>query len=912
MFDERNSQIDQGYIQTSRHAIDTTKELAKMLILLVKALKEMWDEKQERDKVTVKVGEEIYNLVEDKDIPGAYKWEKVDLNNDKSQTNETTDTLQYTAELEQPFTDYQAQTLATKLLTEAPDDNINYEDFKTTNPAIQITLSNDDEERVLYELSDEGKCVKNTFIEELSQEEIIDVTYETLSNIVPPNSPLLLPLSKDNVEESQKNLTISADDMLLQVVDELEIEGANEQFDADGLVLDDNNLVSNTNIEITTPTTLQTEQPKFDTDGLIVDDIDSIRVNIQSNEAIEQTIPAYVQAEFQEVTQAQFNTDSLIIEETDIPIAEEVVKQEFSTYNLEEETTIDTSTIEEFDADIFVVEETSTTVENTEVIDYIEPVVDDIGFANDIDISSPPEFDGPPDNEYEDRVTANEARFIAGVTAGEVSVNNNSQVEETLPIINKENDRVEEEASPIVKRTKTQSEEEPAANYTYREIASSPQVEPQAQQWARQSTVPIEEIKHRGEREKVELEKNKDIANAATEMLKKYGTIENEGSRIYRSDAFAIRKVDGVVSIHRRGDEAKGFNEPLMEFKLDKSGVPDIKGANFLNNLKRDVTQNDMLPVEKQEFLIVAERINEGKGLPNLQSGDVRETGNALGSLAPAGTLRTLETFKKSEMLEMLNSTLNQAKSDEVKAGEFTILRVRYQENNRASLVLTKDSDDGRGNKELVRFNLEKTPDGIKTEVAKMNVSDYDIGQVRHIAQNAYKLDNKNLESNFDNSDKQPQPQSNQTDSKVKTTTLDSKGIGNIPVNVHPWIAEEWQKMIAERPLWQDVMGQGNDEILQKLEENGGKLPIADQREMYDKIMMHKVTQAQASGDKDATIDFITKKDITADLMNERSRTIHQQFTPSENVSQKQAQAASQEVPRPVQRPVRQPQGVEL
>lgn len=478
-----------------------------------------------------------------------------------------------------------------------------------------------------------------------------------------------------------------------------------------------------------------------------------------------------------------------------------------------------------------------------------------------------------------------------------------------LTAVKKPNTQVVEESSPIVKRKNTQVGEEPAANYTYRQVASSPEVEPRAQQWARQSTIPVYEIKHRGERERVKFEENKSVANAATEMLKKYGTVENDGSRIYRSDAFAIRKEDGVISIHRRSDEAKGFKEPLMQFKLDSKGVPDIKGASLLNNLKGNVTQNDILPIEKQEFLIVAERIGEGKGLPDLQSGDVREMGNALGSLAPAGTLRTLETFKKSEMLEMLNSTLNQTKSDEVKTGEFTIKRERDPENNRASLVLTKDGDDGRGKQELVRFNLEKTPDGIKTEVAKMNISDYDIGQIKHIAQNAYKLDNKNLESNFDSGNNPPQPQSTNP-TQPKATVEDTKTIGDIPVNIHPWIAKEWQKMAAEtkdKPLWQDVMQQDNDELLQKLEANAGKLPISDQREMYDKIIMHKVTQVQASGDKDAEVSFMPKKDITADLMNERSRTINSQFTPTTTIPQRQAQP-KRETPRPV----KQSQGVEL
>ena len=770
MFSERNRQVDQAYIQTSEYAIDTAFQLAKMLKLLAEALKETWDKKQEEDKIAVKVGEETYNLVEDKDTPGAYNWEKVDLNND-------------TSEVEQPFTDYQAQTLATKIITEAPSDSIEIEYPQTDNPAIQVVLL-DKEKTVLYELSSEGKCVKNVFIEELGQEKIIDVAYVPISNILPENSPLLLPPGKDDIE-THKDLSISADDMLSQVVDESQEK--QPSFDADGLIVEEPT-------EETKPATIETtpqkvSQPSLDADSLIV----------------EKTTPTPVETVAPEIDQPSFDNDGLIVEEV-----------------------INQPKVQKFDNDGLIVEETNSTITQ--------------------------------DDSANKTANLNTATFIAGTTASEVTINSidqpspvideslaiekvNTQVEkEFSPIVKSTTAQIQEEFTPIVRKTKTQSEEEPSANYTYREVASSPEVEPQAQQWAKQSTIPIEKIKHRGERNKVELENNQNIANTATEMLKKYGTIEPDGSRIYRSDAFAIRKAEGVVSIHRRGDEAKGFKESLIEFKLDKKGVPDIKGTNLFNNLTGSATRNEMNPVEKQEFLIVAEQLNEGKSLPDLQAGDVRETGNALGSLAPAGTLKTLEAFKKTEMLEMLNSTLNQVKSDEVKTGEFTIKRSRDPENNRASLVLTKDGEDGKGTKELVRFNLEKTPDGIKSEVAKMNISDYDIGQVKHIAQNAYKLDNKNLESNFD-TEKQTEPLPQQTNSNIQPE-VDTKNVGDIPIEVHPWIAEEWQKMAKEKPLWAEVVGQDNDEILQKLEQNEGKLPIAEQREMYDKIMMHKVPSA--------------------------------------------------------------------
>lgn len=77
-------------------------------------------------------------------------------------------------------------------------------------------------------------------------------------------------------------------------------------------------------------------------------------------------------------------------------------------------------------------------------------------------------------------------------------------------------------------------------------------------------------------------------------------------------------------------------------------------------------------------------------------------------------------------------------------------------------------------------------------------------------------------------------------------------------------------------------MNQGNEEILQKLKDNNGKLPIADQREMYLKIMTHKTNGAQKQGE--STIEFTPLKDIMQDLQQWRAEEIKQQFTPTQVV----------------------------
>lgn len=464
-------------------------------------------------------------------------------------------------------------------------------------------------------------------------------------------------------------------------------------------------------------------------------------------------------------------------------------------------------------------------------------------FYSDVDISNPPEFDYPSDevevinNESKEpqaqsieinepyneqlnnqRVIINDSEPSAPTTS-ETNIenfeefikeylrdNDNHTVEE-IPVTKKLVE--EEEENPIATPKKESLEEELAANYTYRQVANSLIVEPAAQQWARQVEVPVYEIADKQAQKERYKGENKDIASSATEMLKKYGTFEQDGSRIYRSDAFVIRQEGDKISIHRRSDELLGWKNSLMEFKPGKGN----------NDPKITKQPKEMLGVERQEFLMVGEYFQEKGSLPDLSNSDIRDVANSLGSLAPAGTIKTLKTFKENEMLDTLNNTLVQAGKDELTVGEFTIKRTPDPEGKKASLQLFKTSESSSTH-ELVKFNLSKTEDGIKKEVAKMNISDYDINQIKFISQNTNKL---NLEHIFEGGQSPtPESQSQQIQSA-----------GDIPVQLHPYITEEWREMTKRGgPAWGGAINQGNEEILQKLKDNDGKLPIADQREM--------------------------------------------------------------------------------
>lgn len=814
MFDPKHQQIADNYFQILEATSNAALALGKMLREIYLRIQEAVKNREETNKIAVEVGKDIYNLVPDESTPGAYKWEKVDLNQETGSKS--------TAVPNEP-SEYQAQTIATRIVQDVPD----LSDRSTSNyePALKITAYTESGDKtVIYEQDSEGKCRKNLVTEHLSQDEIMDVAYEPLVKLLPPSSELV-----ENYEGTKE-------------------------------------FVEDNNIENTNNSKLQAEN-STDNDQTFKN------LSVTANDML-----------------------SEVLNENFIP-------QEKSDASIEVKST--------GSEDILPIED----------IPYEEETV---GFLSDIDISNPPDLDFPPDEEAleffpdiniseftgvdsknkgeknssdeslspETQITAqteNQLSNSDNLENNETIQNNElnessgefvtnklqqevKQPKEEIPILlyKKYSESEEESQDTIPKKESSKEEEQYAAQYTYQQVANSQGVEPAAQQWARQVEVPVYQINNKQAREERYKGENKDIAQTATAMLKKYGTVEQDGSRIYRSDAFVIRLEGDTINIHRRSDELSGWENSLMEFKLNKKEEPKIT---------KKPTQ--MLRVERQEFLMVAEHLNDNGKLPDLSSADIRDVANSLGSLAPAGTIKTLEVFKQNEILLTLNNVLIQADREELTVGEFTIKRSRDPENNRASLQLFKTTEE-KGTQELVRFDLTKTEAGITKEVSKMNISDYDINQVKFIAQNAQKL---NLEQIFGN--EQPTAAAAPTSKEQPIQTA-----GDIPVKVHPYIAEEWANMVKHGgPDWGGAMNQGNEEILQRIKDNSGKLPIADQREMYFKLMTYKATVAEKQGEN--TMEFVPLKDIMQDLQQWRGEEIKQQYTPTENIPFPQRQTVT-------------------
>jgi hypothetical protein len=404
-----------------------------------------------------------------------------------------------------------------------------------------------------------------------------------------------------------------------------------------------------------------------------------------------------------------------------------------------------------------------------------------------------------------------------------------------------------------------------AVEYTYKQVLDSPKIQRGTKQWVRQLHIPIYKIlRQKLERQRLASE-NKRIAKTATALLKQYGQIQTDGSLLYRSDAFAIIKRGEKFTIHHRQDELPGFKQPLMEFKLERNGTPKITRQ-----------PKEMLPAERQEFVIVAERLADRKTLRSLSTSDLRDVANTLGSLAPAGTLSTLESFKQVELLGTLNGILQKAKTDKLTVGELTIVRRRDPEHNKASLSLYKTTGNG-ARQQLVEFQLEKKPEGISQEITKMNISEPDINYIKLMAQKAQLFDLEQL-FNGANSSSIPTDRSQQQ----LNENQEIKGIGELALTLHPFLAQEWNHLQSNSQLSSGIVMQGNDEINEKIRVNNGKLSVAEQREIYFKIVAAKVAGAESNAEK--SIDLIPLKQIMKDLQQQRQQVIRQTYTPKSEI----------------------------
>jgi hypothetical protein len=208
---------------------------------------------------------------------------------------------------------------------------------------------------------------------------------------------------------------------------------------------------------------------------------------------------------------------------------------------------------------------------------------------------------------------------------------------------------------------------------------------------------------------------NEDIATAAKKLLDKYEQALDDGSTVYRSDAFAIRKFKDTYSIHRAGDEKESyFSNPLMQFEMNKKGEPVIKNS------------EDLLMVERQEFLNVSQKFQSVAQLPSFYD-DAITLKSYLGSLAPLGTQDIVKKLEISEVAQLLNHTLKTAQSRHLQIGDYRLKSEADKQTGEALVKLSKKESDGLY-REAVRINLSTN------EAPVMRMGGQDLENLRLIA----------------------------------------------------------------------------------------------------------------------------------------------------------------------------------
>ena len=292
----------------------------------------------------------------------------------------------------------------------------------------------------------------------------------------------------------------------------------------------------------------------------------------------------------------------------------------------------------------------------------------------------------------------------------------------------------------------------------------------------------------------------------------------------------------------------------------------------------------NILPIERQEFLLVADYLKAGKELPSVDE-DPRKIASVVGSVSPKGTHNILESFKENEVLKILTQTITNFGQDDLTLGNYRIL-FRQTSDNTSTLQLLKTEHNGT-NREAVRFQFEKTDTGMTHQVQAMAITEADLEKLRLLAQKLhinYKalfgnptdtrdIDlpvhpeiNRNLnddqshqstqstpnvpdrktQSNpqgvSSNSPKQDNAVSHSTTPTPNSTTPSqstkrpnfSSNLDKILLPLHPVLKQYWEQLEKDGSSHETV-AQGHLEFQSKIQQTG-KLTVGEQRELYQQI----------------------------------------------------------------------------
>ncbi|MHC5770804.1 MAG: DUF3854 domain-containing protein, partial [Nostoc sp.] len=375
--------------------------------------------------------------------------------------------------------------------------------------------------------------------------------------------------------------------------------------------------------------------------------------------------------------------------------------------------------------------------------------------------------------------------------------------------------------------------------------------------WAKKENVTVYEPNFF--RKRLEASENKQIAFAAYTLLKKYGVEAKDeqqqtSGKIYHADAFVIKNHGAdKYSIYRRHDDVE-----LMTFQADKWG--------HVGNIKLSYTeiesepkiwrekQINILPIEKQEFLLVADYLKAGKELPSVDE-DPRKIASIVGSVSPKGTHNILESFKENEVLKILTQSINSFEKDDLTLGNYRIL-FRQTTGNTSTLQLLKTEHNGT-NREAVRFQFEKTDTGMTHQVQALAITEADLEKLRLLAQKLhinYKAlfgnptDTRDIdlpvhpeitrnldeEQSYQSTQSTPNVPDRKTQSNPQGASSNSPKQDNAVLPLHPVLKQYWEQLEKDGSSHETV-AQGHLEFQSKIQQTG-KLTVGEQRELYQQI----------------------------------------------------------------------------
>lgn len=438
--------------------------------------------------------------------------------------------------------------------------------------------------------------------------------------------------------------------------------------------------------------------------------------------------------------------------------------------------------------------------------------------------------------------------------------------------------------------------------------------------WAKKENVTLYEPNFF--RKRLEASENKQIAFAAYTLLKKYGVEAKDeqqtSGKIYHADAFVIKNHGAdKYSIYRRHDDVE-----LMTFQADKWGhVGNIKLSYTEIESEQKIwreKQINILPIERQEFLLVADYLKAGKELPSVDE-DPRKIASVVGSVSPKGTHNILESFKENEVLKILTQSINSFEKDDLTLGNYRIL-FRQTTGNTSTLQLLKTEHNGT-NREAVRFQFEKTDTGMTHQVQAMAITEADLEKLRLLAQKLH-IDYKALFGNptdtrdidlpvhpeitrnlneeqshqctpnvpdrktqsnpqgvSSNSPKQHNAVSHSTTPTPNSTTPSqpnfSSNLDKVLLPLHPVLKQYWEQLEKDGSSHETV-AQGHLEFQSKIQQTG-KLTIGEQRELYQQIQNLAWSEINHNGCTDIVLPPLAH--IVNDLRTQVQKEAQPQFS---------------------------------